>query len=797
MSDSSKRILRVALAGNPNCGKTTIFNRLTGEKRDVGNYSGVTVEMAKGRFQRDGVRFELVDLPGIYSLTTFSKDEMVAREYLLAEKPDIIVNVVDASNLERNLFLSLQLKELGVPTLIALNMIDVAKARGLRFDSQKLSEKLSLPIVEVVGVSDEGCNDLIAGILTLQSGGFDDSVNLFLSYSNRIEKEIVVLESALDVAALKLDDDPSAWDSPLGIQWLTLGSFADGRKSESSNFYAEVKNRPDVLRRRRWLALKLLEDDAAVVESWNTPEIVNLVSRSVERFSSSDGTPIAVTFAAERYANVRKICKEVVRNTKKSSVTLSDQADRLLTHPFWGTLVFLAAMFMVFWLTFTLGNYPVQWLEAGQGALGNWCNQLWSSHPDSLLRSLVVDGVIAGVGGVLVFLPNIIVLFVAISILEECGYMARGAFLTDRFLSCFGLTGKSFIPMLVGFGCSVPAVISTRIIEDKNSRLATMFVIPLMSCGARFPIYMLVIPAFFPLKWQAPILWTVYVLGIIIAAILSTIITKFAFKGETEPLLIELPPYHRPSFNTAGVKAFERSWQYIRKAGTTILGISMLFWAFSTFPTLPEDKAVAYKGEASAITQAAAAADVDLDVLERNISDDAPILLDANNPDSSIALESAVSVNEGEISLLERRRRNNVERAEAQLEYSVVGRVGKAIEPVVKFAGFDWRIGCSLVGSMAAKELFVAQMGIVYKIGETDETSVPLKTTLRNNYPPLVGVSVLIFCLIASPCMATVVVVAKESSWLWAGAQWLTLTLVGFFLATLVYQLGSLLHIGI
>ena len=792
MSDDAIKVFKIALAGNPNCGKTTIFNQLTGEKRAVGNYSGVTVEMVQGRFRHENVEFELVDLPGIYSLTTFSKDEVVAREFLLSEKPDVIVNVVDASNLERNLFLTLQLKELGIPTLVVLNMVDLAKARGLSFDSKSLSEKIELPIIESVGSTGEGLDCFAISVLeALKIGVADETTGNYLRYSGQIEKEISLLDAAIDAKSRQIESDQKALDQPLGIQWLLTGGFSKEKGREVDRNYADSCDAPPVARRRRWLALKLIEDDESVVKSWNYPDIAKLASGCVERLSSSDGAPLAAKIAAERYANVRKICHDVVRNEKTAKVKLSDQADRVLTHPLWGLLIFFAAMYLVFWLTFTLGDYPVKLLERGQEIVGAWCNHFWLDSPNSLLRSLVVDGIIAGVGSVLVFLPNIIILFAAISILEECGYMARGAFLTDRFLTHFGLTGKSFIPMLVGFGCSVPAVMATRIIEDKKSRLATIFVIPLMSCGARFPIYMLLVPAFFPSRWQAPVLWGIYVLGIAVAAILSTIVTKFTFKGEVASLLIELPPYHKPTIKTAGAKAFERGWQYVRKAGTTILGVSILFWAASTFPTLPQDRATVYEGQETAILQESGALGIDLDAFD----DVEPEAFDDLAPENKLS-DSRERLGEQVAELLERRRQNNADEAEARLEYSFAGRIGKAVEPIIRYAGFDWRIGVGLIGAMTAKEVFVAQMGIVYKIGEVDEDSVPLQTILRNHYSPLVGLCVILFSLVAAPCLATVVVVAKESSFKWALAQWLTLTLIGFFAAVLIYQFGMFLQLG-
>lgn len=805
MSESISRRLKVALAGNPNCGKTTIFNRLTGEKRAVGNYSGVTVDAERGTFLRNDVVFELVDLPGVYSLTTFSKDEVVAREFLLKEKPDVIVDVVDSSNLERNLFLTLQLKELGIPVLVAMNMVDLAKSRGLVFDAENLSAKLALPVVQVVGTTGEGTDALVDAVLKAADS---ETRGTLLRFSDHVEREITCVSDVVDALASRYDSMPLSWNKPLGVQWLTTGAFNEGLTPASGLSYVVLKNKPDVLLRRRWIALKLLEDDRSVVESWKDPEIERVVSVGVERLSSSDGAPLAAKIAAERYANVRLICKDSVQNRKRSGVDLSDRADRFLTHPVWGLLTFFLAMYLVFWLTFTIGNYPVSWLESLQNTLGDWCNQLWAGNPDSLLRSLIVDGVIAGVGGVLLFFPNIFILFGAISALEESGYMARGAFLTDRFLSRIGLTGKSFIPMLVGFGCSIPAVMSTRIIEDKKSRLATMFVVPLMSCGARFPIYMLLIPAFFPQKFQAQVLLVVYLFGILVAAVVSTILTKTTFRGENAPLLLELPVYHAPTLRTVGAKALERGWQYLRKAGTTILGVSVLLWALSTFPTLPKAQEAVFAEEETAVAVEAEVLGADLDALEEelaelaeenaDLADYEPALEDGNNGTEEVALLDDESLKRKQaIELLNRKNLIKAEKGLAQLEYSFAGRLGKAIEPVLKLAGFDWRIGTGLVGALAAKEVFVAQMGIVFKVGEANDNSAPLRALLVENYSPLVGLCVIIFCLVGAPCMGTIVVVAKESSWKWACAQWATLTGLGFLLAVIVYQLGTILHIGV
>jgi ferrous iron transport protein B len=779
----------IALAGNPNCGKTTIFNQITGEKQSVGNYSGVTVEKVEGRLTHKNVEYNFVDLPGVYSLTSFSKDEKIARDYLLFERPDVVVNVIDASNLERNLFLTLQLKELGIPLVLVFNMCDLAKSRGITFDVNKLSSILGVRIIEAVGTTGEGLEQLTDAIYdAVHKEREPKDSNPSLRYSDETEAEIDLLIHALDLAARRADGDSNPCCKSLGVDWLIdrkpCGEDTDG----SSLSYEDVRENSDIAIRRRWIAIKLLENDGMVRASWQDDALLKTVDESISRLAKAN-VPMAAKIAAERYAIVRSICKGSVKNEKSELVRWSDRADRLLTHPVWGLGVFFIAMYLVFWLTFAIGNYPVSWLETLFEQLGEFCNRIWADSPDSLLRSIIVDGVIGGVGGVLTFFPNIFILFAAISFLEESGYMARGAFLTDRFLRRFGLTGKSFIPMLVGFGCSIPAVMATRIIEDRKSRLATIFIIPLMSCSARFPIYVLVISAFFPEKWQAPVLWCVYFAGIVIAAIVSSILSVTTFREEQNPLLLELPAYHAPTIRTVGNRALERGWQYIRKAGTTILGVSLALWAMSTFPILPQSELKAFEQKEAFLSVQAKSLGVDLegDTITEN----------KEERDEEFQFESLPASRVAEISELRSKwEKIQNEKNEAALEYSVAGRIGKAFEPVIQFAGFDWRIGTALVGALAAKEVFVAQLGIVFKVGEADENSRTLRAALAENYSPLVGICIIIFSLVGAPCLATLVVVSKETSTRWAIAQWMTLTTIGFVLAVIVYQLGMLFNWG-
>jgi len=383
----------------------------------------------------------------------------------------------------------------------------------------------------------------------------------------------------------------------------------------------------------------------------------------------------------------------------------------------------------------------------------------WHAGSENLLESLLVDGIIGGVGGVIIFLPNILLLFLAIAILEDSGYMARAAFIMDRLMHKIGLHGKSFIPMLIGFGCSIPAIMATRTLENRRDRLTTMLVTPLMSCGARLPIYALIIPAFFPQAWHAPMLWIIYMIGIALAVLSAKLLRVTVLKGESVPFVMELPPYRMPTIKGVLIHMWERGWLYLKKAGTIILGISILLWAMTTFPGLPDEEKVRFENERHAI--------------QTNFSGDEEELA-------------------GRLAAID-----NAE-AEAALQYSIAGRIGHAMEPLLKPMGFDWKIGTALIGAFAAKEVFVAQMGIVYSIGEADEESETLRDKLKSTYTPLVGFCIMLFCLISAPCMATIAVTRRESnSWRWALLQLGGLTLLAYLLTVLVFQAGSLFGIGI
>jgi len=689
----------VALAGNPNSGKTTIFNALTGSRQHVGNYPGVTVEKKAGVRLHHGVWLDIVDLPGTYSLTAYSTDELVAREFVIDEHPDVVVDVLDASNLERNLYLAVQFLELGVPLVLVLNMSDIASARGYVFDLEHLSHLLGgVPLVPAVGNRGEGIDAILDATVAVATGARPER-QVPLTYGPEIDREIAHLACLMEPDAQRL--------AP---------------------------------RRPPWVALKLLENDPRIRERVgeqcrHADDVLQAADAAVDRLGRILGDEPQIVIADRRYGFISGACQETVRTTVESRHTRSDQIDAVLTHPVLGLPIFLGLMYLVFWATFRLGQYPM----GGIDALFQWTGQavggLWPAGSDSLLRSLLVDGVIHGVGGVLVFLPNILILFLAIAVLEDSGYMARAAFIADRWMHKIGLHGKSFIPMILGFGCTVPAIMATRVLESRRDRLTTMLILPLMSCSARFPIYVMFAGALFPEKWRTPLVWSMYVVGVAAAVVLAKVLRSTLFRGETEPFVMELPPYRLPTAKGALLHMWQRGWMYVRKAGTIILGISIAMWVLMSFPRPPAEVRTAASAEA---------------------------------------------------------------KQRADLQYSAAGRVGRALEPVTQPLGFDWRINTGLIGAFAAKEVFVAQMGIVLSLGEeVGAESESLHDALRRNYTPLQGMAVMVFSLLCFPCMATAAVMWRESgSWKWVTFQWVLLTAMAYLAALVVYQGGTLLGLG-
>lgn len=650
-----KEELAVALAGNPNAGKSTIFNSLTGTRQHVGNYPGVTVERKEGHCRHGNVAMKVIDLPGTYSLTAYSAEEVVARDVIIEDRPDVVVDIIDASNLERNLYLAVQIMELGVPLVLAFNMSDMARASGYQFDLEKLSRFFGAPIVETVGYRGKGMDELLSAITaTVEAGKKPEQVHI--DYGRELEEEISAIKALVrEEGALARKYDP------------------------------------------RWLAIKLLEKDKDIFSKIKSDAIMAQVKKSSSRIEKILGEPPETAIAGARYGFISGACQEAVRSTIEMRHTLSDKIDAVVTNRILALPIFLALMYLVFQLTFTLGGPPMDWMDGFFGWLGGAVGGLWPAGSDSVLKSLIVDGIIGGVGGVTVFLPNILLLFLAIAVLEASGYMARAAFIMDRIMHSIGLHGKSFIPMLIGFGCSVPAIMATRTIENRRDRLTTMLVTPLMSCGARLPIYMLIIPAFFPKTWQAPMLGLIYMIGIALAVLSAKFLRSTLLKGESVPFVMELPPYRMPTLKGVLLHMWERGWLYLKKVGTVILGISILLWAMTNYPGLPDNEKAHFDKERNIIVQT------------------------RSEDDGEKAAGLAAIDNE---------------ESEAALRHSMAGRIGHALEPLLKPMGFDWKIGTALIGAFAAKEVFVAQLGIVYSVGKAKEGSQSLRDKLQKNYPP-------------------------------------------------------------
>ena len=825
------RPITVALAGNPNSGKTSIFNGLTGTRQHVGNYPGVTVEKKEGSRVHGDLAINVVDLPGAYSLTAYAVDELVARSFIMDEKPDVVVDIVDASNLERNLYLTTQILELGARVIIVLNMSDLAKARGIVIDVELLSRLLGCRVVTTVGNRSQGITELLEAIAEVASEE-ERPAPVHIGYGRDVERRLQALAPLVEKHERDLVEEYGA----------------------------------------RWLAIKLLEHDDDIRKKIRSQEVLDAAAVSSAELARHSGNPPEILIAEARYGFISGVAQETVRAGVEVRHDLSDKMDSVLLNRVLALPIFLILMYLVFNLTFTLGEPVMGWIEALFGWLGATISGWWRPGSESALRSLLVDGVIRGVGGVVVFLPNILLLFLAIAILEDSGYMARAAFIMDRLMHKIGLHGKSFIPMVIGFGCTVPAIMATRTLDSRRDRLVTMMITPLMSCAARLPIYALIIPAFFPTPARGPMLWTMYVIGIVLAIICAKVLRATIFPGPTAPLVMELPPYHVPMVSGVLLHMWERGWLYLKKAGTVILAVSIVLWAMTSFP-----KKTLYDRDYAARTADAGKA-FDRGVMRLNaelgLPADSTALLNllrspqrrvpgtderpaietpgpypepaaleefqkvtaavraARNAFGQAAAEPRTQEGLGRYAVTRERRdwalaklaqasprvyaaalryldhvkapfdEKLAEIARAKqsedMAYSVAGRIGRGLEPILRPLGFDWRIGTALIGAFAAKEVFVAQMGIVYSVGEADEESDALRAKLRRNYSPLQGFCIMLFCLISAPCVATIATTRREAnSWAWALFQLAGLTLLAYVVTLFVYQLGSLLKIGV
>ena len=673
--------IRVALAGNPNCGKSSLFNGLTGARQKVGNFSGVTIEKYEGYVDYREYRIRFIDLPGTYSLTPYSPEELVTRKFLIEESPDVVVNVLEGPNLERNLLLTTQLMEMGVDFLVALNMYDEVEARGINIDVKQLQRLLGCHIIPTSAKKKQGLDVLLDHVIRVYEGDIEIKKNK-LGFRPGVESAI---EEIAGLLALE---------------------------SELSTFSPH------------WLAIKLLENDREVYSLvkeypvWVKIELA--LQKAIRATGSLYKSDPEIIITEDRYAFIRGAMQECVRMPQEGRASLTDHIDRIVLNRVLGLPIFFCIVWLIFHMTFTLGTPLMEGLDF---LFGSFAAAVSPLLPNDTLRSLVVDGIIAGVGGVLIFLPNIILLFLGLSFLEASGYMARAAFVVDKVMHRFGLHGKSFIPMITGFGCSIPAIMATRTLKSRSDRLATIMIIPFMSCGAKLPVYILLAGAFFKPAVAANVMFGIYMLGMIIGLFSALIMKKTFLKSDSEPFVMELPPYRWPTLTSVFFQSNIKAMMYVRKAGTVILFAVLLIWVVSNYPRNSElDRAL--EKQVAAIEMS-----------------DAPV-----EEKQAAITKAGDSINA------------------IQLEYSIAGRAGKLMEPVIRPLGFDWRIGVALVTGLAAKEVVVSTMGTIYSLGKSGESSSELKTILKNDpaFSKATALSLMVFVLLYIPCVAAVGVMRKE-----------------------------------
>ena len=706
--DRERRNINVALIGNPNCGKTSLFNMASGAKEHVGNYSGVTVGAKEGEMDYKGYKFKIVDLPGTYSLSAYSPEEIYVRRYLHDEVPDVIINVVDASNLERNLYLTTELIDMDRSMIIALNLYDELEKRKVKFDHDAMSRMIGVPMVPTVSKTGRGVDRLFDTIIDVYEGKNDVVRHVHIGFSKDIEESIKQLQTLL-----------------------------------------KKENTLDMQFSARYLSLKLMEDDREVTEMLKSlphfDEIFALKNKLVAKIEANHQEDITTIITNSKYGFVSGALRETFEEEESESTKLSTSVDTIITSKLFGFPIFIFIMWLMFWATFTIGQYPMDWIDSFVGWIGN----LVSTYmPDGPLKDMIVDGIIGGVGGVIVFLPNILILYAFISFMEDSGYMARAAFIMDKIMHKIGLHGKSFIPLVMGFGCNVPAIMATRTIESRTSRLITILIVPFMSCGARLPIYLLLVGIFFPNN-ASLVLLGMYLLGIIVAVITAKLLRRFHYREDETPFVMELPPYRIPTLKATLRHMWGKGQQYLKKMGGLILVASLIIWALSYFPRPNEQTIEQTRTE----------------LISNGISPD------------SVDVEAVAST-----------------------ENSYLGKIGKAIQPIFEPLGFNWKMTVSLISGTVAKETVVSTLGVLYS-GNSEATQADMGKRLQQinpqtgkpDFTPLVAMCFMIFVLIYVPCLATIVAIVKESgSWRYGLFTLAYDTAVAWIISFVVYQVGTL-----
>jgi ferrous iron transport protein B len=703
------RIINVALVGNPNSGKTTLYNFASGSHERVGNYGGVTVDAREATFKKSSYKFQIVDLPGTYSITEYTPEELFVRSYITDKSPDVVINVIDASSLERNLYLTTQLIDMNIKVVIALNMYDELEKKGARFDFEALGKMIGFPIIPTVASKGRGIDELFEKIIDVYEDNDPVVRHIHINYGINIETSI-------------------------------------------SNIQAIIKESKELTDRysSRYLAIKLLEKDSATLKQiaayTNTERIQAQAEIEIQKLEKEYKEKSGTIITDAKYGFISGALNETFSD-KEFNFLKSGGIDNILTHKYLGFPVFIFFMWLMFQATFSLGSFPMRLIESGVGWIGDLIRNAMSEGP---LRDLLADGIIGGVGGVIIFLPNILILFFFISFMEDTGYMARASFIMDKLMHKIGLHGKSFIPMLMGFGCNVPAIMATRTLENRKDRLLTMMIIPFMSCSARLPIYVLLISAFF-IHYQGLVLVSVYLIGVFIAILVALVMKKIFFPKQDVPFVMELPPYRIPTLKSTSIHMWHKGVQYLRKMGTVILLASIIIWALGYFP-----RNVKYS------------ADYNEQLIRINSNADIP---ESSKEDQVKKLKLIMQ-------------------SEKQ-EKSYIGSLGHFIEPVIAPLGFDWKLGISIITGLAAKEIVVSTMGVLFQ-ADSDNVTDNLQSKLKGqaHLTPLVAYAFMLFVLIYFPCIAVIAAIKKESDIKWAFFTMFYTTAIAWVVAFLTYQVG-------
>jgi len=733
IKEASKEI-NVALVGNPNSGKTSLFNHASGSNERTGNYSGVTISPHESVVTLNGHRINMIDLPGTYSLAAYSPEEAFVRRYIIDKQPDVVINIVDASNLERNLYLTTQLIDMDIKVVMALNMYDELNAKEDQLNFAKLGKLLGIPIVPTVASKGEGIKALFEQVVQIHEETAPTYRNIHIHYGDDLEKSLRNVQSLIKKSKNITD---KACSRLLAVQLLEKDKGIDSFLSQFSQ-YVEIKEKADA--------------EIAKIEKQFQEETPSLVSEA-------------------RYGFIAGALKETYQKKENSLSSTSDQIDRILTHRVYGYPIFLVFLWMIFQATFSLGQYPVEWLEFLVGTVSSFFSAIL---PDGFIKDLVVNGIIDGTGSVLVFLPNIVILFFFISIMEDTGYMARVAFVMDKLMHRLGLHGKSFIPLIIGFGCNVPAIMATRTIENPKDRLLTMLIIPFMSCSARLPVYIMLISAFFP-GHPVTVLFSLYIIGIVLSMLFSFVFNKLIFKTGQTPFVMELPPYRIPTAQSVLKHVWFRAYLYLKKVGGLILIASVIVWMLQYFPRQPELNQ-ALERDVAALTQ----------------TFDSKIAA-APNAETKAKLETKCAEEIAEMEFAMEMQHT---------ENSYLGKFGKVLEPVFQPLGFDWKISVSLLSGIAAKEIVLSTMGVLFQTANADEDSYELQEGLKQHFatitdaPPfLTALSLLLFILVYFPCLGVVAAVGREAgSWKWAIFVVSYTSILAWGISFAVFQIGRLMY---